>query len=145
MITAYKLSMVKDGAGIKLPKTPVKSPDDAVAILQAYLPHADREHFVVLALDTRLRPVGIHTVAIGSLDASIVHPREVFKFAVLANAKSVILGHNHPSGDPEPSKEDIELTKRFCSAGELLGIEVTDHLILGDKPDYVSLKSRELL
>ena len=92
----------------------------------------DREHFVVILLDRKNAPIGINTVSIGSLTASVVHMRETFKAAILANAAAILCGHNHPSGDPEPSREDRALTKRLVDAGKLLGIAVVDHLIVGD-------------
>ncbi len=85
-----------------------------------------------MMLDRKNRLIGINTVSIGNLTASIVHPREAFKPAILANAAAVVLGHNHPSGDPQPSREFRTLTKRLVDAGKLLGIEVLDHVMLGD-------------
>ena len=98
----------------------------------------DREHFVVLLLDIKNKVIGINTVSIGNLDSSIAHPREVFKPAILSNAGSILLAHNHPSGDPTPSREDIEITHRLVNAGNILGINVLDHIIIGD--GYRSLK-----
>jgi len=98
----------------------------------------------VLSLDTRNHLINTQTISIGSLDSSIVHPREVFKEAISSTAASVIFAHNHPSGDPTPSEDDIKLTKRLVEAGEILGIEVLDHIIICDK-DYISMKSRNLL
>jgi DNA repair protein RadC len=103
-----------------------------------------KEHFWVICLDTRNRLVNSKQVSIGSLDTSIVHPREVFKEAVSSSAASVIFVHNHPSGDPEPSKEDVELTKRLVQAGQIIGIEVLDHIIVCDR-SYLSLKASNLL
>lgn len=93
----------------------------------------DREEFIVIPLDAKNRVLGFHTVSVGSLTASIVHPREVFKVAILANAVAVILVHNHPSGDPTPSEEDRRVTSRLKAAGEELGIPVLDHLVIGDE------------
>jgi DNA repair protein RadC len=104
----------------------------ASALLQTYLAgDADREHFVVVLLDRKNQVIGMNTVSIGSLTASIVHPRETFKAAILSNAAAIICGHNHPSGDPQPSQEDRVLTARLVEAGKLLGISVLDHIILG--------------
>jgi len=97
----------------------------------------------VLLLDTRGQLIKTSEISVGSLDSSIVHPREVFKEAISASAASVIFVHNHPSGDPEPSEDDIKLTKRLAQAGEIVGIEVLDHLIIGDR-NYLSLKSKGL-
>src|SRR5437870_8866744 len=102
----------------------------------------DREQFVVLLLDGKNRVLGFNVVSTGSLTAALVHPREVFKPAILANAAAVILVHNHPSGDPEPSAEDRALTARLRQAGELLGIRVLDHVVVGDG-SFVSMAERE--
>lgn len=103
-----------------------------------------KEHFLALHLDSKNRLSCMDVVSTGSLNASIVHPREVFKTALLSSAAAVILLHNHPSGDPTPSREDLELTGRLKEAGELLGIRVLDHVIVGDGC-YVSLADRGLL
>jgi DNA repair protein RadC len=121
----------------------LKSPDDVAAEVRSRLKGKKKEHFLVLCLDTRNRLINHKLVSMGSLDTSIVHPREVFNEAISSCAASVIFAHNHPSGDPEPSKEDIELTKRLTRAGEILGIDVLDHVIICDK-GYVSLKARNL-
>jgi DNA repair protein RadC len=112
--------------------------------LQEKLVDCDREKFVCLHLNIKNDLVSYELVAVGSLNTSVVHPREVFKGAVLANAASVILCHNHPSGDPEPSAEDIRITKRLVEAGKILGIEVLDHVIFGN-PSFVSLKERNII
>lgn len=90
-----------------------------------------------MLLDTQSRLIGIHTIAIGSLDTCVV--REVFKAAILANAASIVLAHNHPSGDPTPSPQDREVTRQLVHAGKLLGIDVTDHIIVGENPRFYSL------
>ena len=103
-----------------------------------------QEVFGVLILNTKLKIVAVHEISRGTLDASMVHPREVFKPAVLHNAAAIICFHNHPSGDPEPSKKDIEITKRLVEAGKIMGIEITDHIIVGDER-YTSLKERGII
>ena len=125
------------------PRPVLKSPEDVAAEVKSQLKGKKKEHFLVLCLDTRNRLMGRKLVSMGSLDTSIVHPREVFKEAVSSCAASVIFAHNHPSGDPEPSKEDVELTKRLVRAGEIMGIDVLDHIIVCDK-SHVSLKARNL-
>ncbi len=120
----------------------IGSPHDAARLLADYLDEQDREHFVVLISDTKHQVQAIHTVAVGSLNACIVHPREVFKPAVLNNAAAIVVCHNHPSGDPAPSQEDIDVTKRLVEAGQILGIEVLDHIILGANNQYVSLREK---
>ncbi len=103
-----------------------------------------QEVFGILVLNTKNKIVAVHEVSRGTLSASMVHPREVFKPAVLHNAAAIICFHNHPSGDPEPSKDDIKITKRLVEAGEIMGIEVFDHIIVGDDR-YVSLKERGVM
>jgi len=125
------------------PQPVLKSPEDVAAVMRSKLKGKKKEHFWVLCLDTRNRLINRKLVSIGSLDTSIVHPREVFKEAVSSSAASVIFVHNHPSGDSEPSKEDIELTKRLVKAGEIIGIDVLDHIIVCDK-SYLSLKAKNL-
>ncbi|ERI07181.1 JAB domain-containing protein [Aneurinibacillus aneurinilyticus] len=105
----------------------IRNPADAAKLVQEILESCDREQLLVCCLDTKNQPTAIHTVSIGSLNSSIVHPREVFKVAVLSNAASIILFHNHPSGDPAPSKEDIDVTARLKECGKILGIELLDH------------------
>lgn len=117
----------------------IRSPRDAYEIMQQFLGDVDREHFIVLAMDVKGQPTCIQTVHIGSLNASIVHPREVLKTAILSNAASIICGHNHPSNVSDPSPEDIEVTKRLVEAGQIIGIDVLDHLILCED-NFRSLK-----
>ena len=105
---------------------------------------ARKEHFVVLLLNARHEMQARETVSIGSLNASIVHPREVFLPAILHSAASVVLVHNHPSGDPEPSEEDLSITRRLVRVGDLVGIGVLDHVIVAER-GVVSLRSRQLL
>jgi DNA repair protein RadC len=127
----YRVQLVHEAA-LAAPRTQIRSSADAVALLRQFLGMVDREHFVVIMIDRKNRLIGINTVSIGSLTASVVHPREVFKAAILSNAAALICGHNHPSGDPQPSSEDRALTERLVEAGKLLGIEVLDHVIVGD-------------
>jgi len=124
-------------------KAVLKSPEDVAAAVRSRLKGKKKEHFLIICLDTRNRLINCKQISIGSLDTSIVHPREVFKEAVSSSAASVIFVHNHPSGDPEPSKEDIELTKRLAKAGEIVGIDVLDHVIVCDK-SHSSLKAKNL-
>lgn len=108
----------------------IRSPRDAYELIREFLGDVDREHFIALCLDTKNQPTCIQVVHIGSLNASIVHPREVLKSALLSNAASIIVAHNHPSNVSDPSPEDIEVTKRLIHAGEILGVDLLDHLIL---------------
>jgi len=141
---AFELSKRLEDSSDKDRKTTVKSPEDAIKSVKNQLKGKKKEHFLVLSLDTRNHLINTQTISIGSLDSSIVHPREVFKEAISSTAASVIFAHNHPSGDPTPSEDDIKLTKRLVEAGEILGIEVLDHIIICDK-DYISMKSKNLL
>ena len=144
-IPRYTVSLVRDGK-VSTQVAQIRSSRDARDILAAYLGGVDREHFVVLLLDTKNRVIGIHTVSTGSLSASIVHPREVMKPCILSNAHAFIGGHNHPSSDPNPSQEDRALTTRLVDAGKLMGIPMLDHIIVGDGTDaYFSFADEGLL
>jgi len=118
--------------------------DAAAAVLRPHLIEKRKEHFVALLLDTRHRLIRMSPIAIGSLSATLIHPRELFKEAIAASAAAVIVAHNHPSGDPEPSDPDVTLTRRLVEAGALLGIEVLDHLIIGTD-GTVSLRALGLM
>jgi DNA repair protein RadC len=144
-INFYTLKMVKEGS--ELYEVPViKSPTEVYqAAKQLLALHEEpEEHFCILCLNTKNKIVGVHTISIGSLNVSIVHPREVFKAAMLNNASGIICLHNHPSGDPEPSREDIETTRRLVEAGEIMGIKVLDHIIIGEQ-SYLSMKEKCLM
>lgn len=103
-----------------------------------------QEHFVIFYLDSRNGEIVREVISIGTLNASLVHPREVFEPAISNSTAQIILSHNHPSGDSEPSKDDLEITKRLVSAGKILGIEIIDHIIV-TKDEYFSLKEKGLL
>ncbi|MBI4186444.1 MAG: DNA repair protein RadC [Chloroflexi bacterium] len=121
----------------------VKTPEDVAGLVRGRLSGKKKEHFLALMLDTRNRLIKVAEISIGSLDTSIVHPREVFKEAISASAASVIFVHNHPSGDTAPSEDDVKLTKRLAEAGQIIGIDVLDHVIIGGK-SYLSLKREGL-
>lgn len=118
----------------------IRSPEDAAGLFD-YMKHQNQEHFVAVFLNTKNVVIGKKTIFVGSLNASIVHPREVYREAVQRSAASIIVAHGHPSGDPSPSKEDIEVTKRLVEAGKVIGIEVLDHVIIGFNR-YISLKEK---
>lgn len=122
----------------------IKDPQSIVKAIRAGIKDKAKEHFKLILLNTRNKIIGISTVSVGSLNASIVHPREVFKDAIIHNAYSVILVHNHPSGDPEPSEDDLTITKRLTEAGKILGIEVIDHIIIA-KNGFFSFKEKGLI
>ncbi len=129
---------------VRNPGRPViSSPADVDGLLRGRIANRDRENFVAVLLNTKNEVLEISTISIGTLSNSLVHPREVFKPAVRASAASVVLAHNHPSGKVEPSREDREVTGRLVDAAEILGIEVLDHVIVGD--GYFSMKERGML
>jgi DNA repair protein RadC len=121
----------------------VRSPADVAQFLMAEMAHLEQEHFRVLYLDTRNRLLGVETLYVGSLNVSHVRVGEVFRDAVKRNCAAIIVAHNHPSGDPTPSPEDVEVTRRLVEAGKMLDIEVLDHLIIGQQR-FVSLRERGL-
>lgn len=116
-----------------------------IAINGLELHEQAEESFYIFTLDTKNKINGIFEVSRGTLNATIVHPREVFKRALLQNANSIILIHNHPSGDPTPSQEDLEMTRKLVEAGNILGIKILDHVIIGDEENYISLKRENLM
>jgi len=124
-------------------KPVIKTPDDVASLVKSRLKGKKKEHFLALLLDTRNQLIKVAEVSVGSLDTSVVHPREVFKEAISASAASVIFVHNHPSGDPTASEDDIKLTKRLAEAGGIMGIDVLDHIIICDK-EHLSLKREGL-
>lgn len=119
----------------------IRSPEDGANYVMNDMRFLSQEHFVCLYLNTKNQVLHKQTIFIGSLNASIVHPREVFREALKRSAASIICLHNHPSGDPAPSREDIEVTKRLVECGKMLGIELLDHLIIGENK-FVSLKEK---
>jgi DNA repair protein RadC len=142
-VNIVTIKMIKENS-ILYKNRQISSPQEAVNLVRDFLENSDREQLIVCCLDTKNQPTIINTVSIGSLNSSIVHPREVFKTAILGNSASIIIFHNHPSGDPTPSKEDVNITKRLSESGKILGINLIDHIILGDK-NYISLKDKCLL
>ncbi|WP_128895986.1 RadC family protein [Longirhabdus pacifica] len=125
-------------------KIAINAPEDAANYVMEDLRYLKKEHFVCLFLDIKHRIIAEETLSIGSLNASIVHPREIFKAAIQKSSAAIICVHNHPSGDPTPSPEDVEITHRLKDAGEILGIHVLDHIIIGDGQFY-SLNAEGLL
>ena len=117
----------------------IGSPKDVATLLTDELRYLKQEHFMILLLDNKNKVIKTETISIGTINASLVHPREVFVKAIRQHAAAVILAHNHPSGDPKPSAEDRAITKRLLESGELLGIPVLDHVVIGGA-DYVSFK-----
>jgi DNA repair protein RadC len=132
---------MRDASSIQVPLT---SPWTVFELVRATLGNYAKEHFLVLSFDARNKLLGMDTVSIGTLTASLVHPRETFECAIRRHADHVILAHNHPSGDPDASEEDKQTTKRLREAGRILGIEVVDHLIVSSA-GYMSFKEQRLL
>ena len=140
---AFELANRLEGYSEVGKKPLVKTPEEVVSLVRGRLKGKKKEYFLALLLDARNQLIKVSEISVGSLDTSIVHPREVFKEAISASAASVIFVHNHPSGDPEASEDDITLTKRLAQAGEIVGIDVLDHIIISDK-NYLSLKRQGL-
>ena len=133
------LKLIKENSVLYETRT-IRSPYDAYKLIKNFLIDSDREKFVVACLDTKNQPVNVSVVSIGSVNSAIVHPREVFKVAMLSNASKIICFHNHPSGNLKCSKEDENITNRLKECGEILGIELVDHIIVGDNDTYFSFK-----
>lgn len=126
------------------PRPVIKTPDDAAILVMEEMKHFDREHFRAILLNTKNQVIGTDKVSVGTLNSSVVHPRELFRNAIKRGAASVILLHNHPSGDPTPSREDKDITRRVMEAGNIIGIAVLDHIIIGDNK-FISLKAHGLI
>ncbi len=122
----------------------IRSPRDAAELLAEQLRYLQKEHFVCLFLNTKNQVIAQETLSIGSLNASIVHPREVFRAAIKYGSASIVCAHNHPSGDPAPSPEDIAITKRLVESGRIVGIDVLDHIVVGDG-HFISLKEQGMM
>ena len=132
--TIKRVSLVYESSLFERPS--IKSSGDAISFFKKYWaeqPANDQERFVVACLDTKNRVQSVVLITVGTLDASLVHPREVFKPAILEGSSSIIVSHNHPSGDTTPSREDIKVTDRLTEAGKLIGIDVLDHIVFGDR------------
>ena len=143
-ISVFRLSLIKDRAMPYGKTSFILSPSDVYELIKMYLQGRDREHFIAVFLDARSRVIGINTVSIGTLTESLVHAREVFKGAILANAASILCAHNHPSGTAFASEADISITQTLVDAGRLLGIPVVDHVVIGDE-EWYSFKESGLL
>ena len=150
----YAQAMEACAAYVLVNKPSIRTPEDAYRLLRPLITAATdgdkQESFMAILLDTKNKAIGIpRECTRGLLDTSPVHPREVFREAVRESAASVVLGHNHPSGDPTPSKEDIDITRRLIEAAKILGIRVIDHIVCGRPseraPGYVSLREKNLV
>lgn len=143
-ISLIRLEIVTEHRmGVGLPD-PIRSAADVLPMLED-LQARDRETFVCIHLNVRNQVNAMEVIAVGCLGQTLIHPREVFKAAVLRNSAGIILAHNHPSGNPDPSTDDLAMTKRIVAAGELLGIEVLDHLIVSASGRYMSMKEKGMI
>ena len=142
-INIVSIKMVKESSFLYQTRQ-ILSPSDAYEMIKDQLKDLDREQFIIACLNTKNEPTNISVIAVGTLNKAIVHPREVFKTAILSNAASIMAFHNHSSGDTTPSQQDLQLTNRLYEAGELLGIKLLDHLIIGDG-SFTSLKEKGYL
>jgi DNA repair protein RadC len=144
-VHVYRVTLVRESR-LQHTQPQIHSSRDAAGLFRQYLGNVDREHCMVAMVDQKHKVIGVNTVSMGSLTASVVHPREVMKPAILSNAAALICCHNHPSGAPQPSQEDRALTRRLVDAGKLLGIALLDHVILGDGTEmYFSFADEGLL
>ena len=143
-ISVFRLSLIKDHTISYATASLMLSPLQVYELVKEYLQGTDREHFIVLFLDSRSEVIGIHTVSIGTLTESLVHAREVFKGAILANAASVIVAHNHPSGEALASEADMSVTTKLKESGRILGIPLEDHVIVGEA-GYFSFRQQGML
>lgn len=139
----YRVALVREGSlDVEAPR--FSNSRDGYLYIRKLSEELDREGFWILCLDAKNKLIGINLVSLGSLSASVVHPREAFKTAILLNSAAILAGHNHPSGDPTPSREDREMTQRLVEGGKILGIRVLDHIVAGEK-DYFSFADSGLI
>lgn len=143
-VDVVSIKVVKDYS-IQYSPRKVSNPSDAYKLFERFLLDIDREKFLVACFNTKNEPVNISVVSVGTLNSSLVHPREVMKTAILSNSNSIMVAHNHPSGKIEPSTEDKNITDRLMKACDILGIKLLDHIIIGDKENYLSFKENLLI
>ena len=143
-VDIVSLKVCKESSILYEPRK-ISSPLDALELCKNFLENLDREQMIAISLNTKNEPTNVSVVSIGTLNSSMAHPREIYKVAVMSNANSIIIAHNHPSGDVKPSKEDISITKRLKEVGEIIGINLIDHIIIGSKDRYTSLKEMDIL
>jgi len=146
-IQKYTLRVVKEKGGLYNLEKRISSPESAknVFIEVLELDRRAEEVFAMITLDVKNKITGIFEVSVGTLSSSLVAPREVFKRALLQNAAAVLFGHNHPSGNPEPSTDDIQITKKLMKGGKLLGINIFDHIIVGTDDKFISMREENLM
>ena len=131
-VPIYRVTLLRDGALVKEGPQTCDNPQLVASLVREFLGDAPEEHLVMLAVDARNRVIGISEVSRGTVSCSLVHPRETFRTAILLNAAGLLVSHNHPSGDCQPSPDDRDTTRRLAKAGEIIGIPLLDHVILGD-------------
>jgi len=144
-VTKDRLALVREGSIPTAWDKTVREAADVARLMAPLLADLDRETFWVVMLDGKNRVIGVNLVSIGTLNAALVHPRELAKALILANSASAIVVHQHPSGCAEPSAEDTALTRRLCEVGDLIGVRILDHLVLGHDGAYVSLAERGII
>ncbi|WP_027400088.1 JAB domain-containing protein [Anaerovorax odorimutans] len=142
-VNIVNVKLVKEKS-IKYQPRKITTPKDVVNLVGNLLIDCDREKLILITLNVKNEPTFIEVVSVGNLQSAIIHPREIFKTAILGNAANIIICHNHPSGDLEPSKEDIKITQRLKECGKLMGIELTDHIIIGSEGRFCSLQEKGL-
>ncbi|QSX04798.1 DNA repair protein RadC [Sedimentibacter sp. zth1] len=142
-INLVSVKLVKEKSISYLPRV-ISCPSDVASLFSKFIADSDREQFMLCCLNTKNQPTDISIISTGCLDSTVVHPREVFKVAILSNSASIIIAHNHPSGDTEPSKEDKCITNRINEVAKILGIRLIDHIIIGDC-SYLSFKEHDIL
>lgn len=146
-ISTFSLQVIKEKGGrYDLDTNKMNSPKISTKAFNEVfnLKNRAEEVLVMMTLDTKLKITGMFLISMGSLDSAVVHPREIYKRALLQNASSIIIAHNHPSGNPEPSKQDVNMTIRIQEAGKIMGIELLDHIIIADNK-FLSFKEKELI
>lgn len=142
-VNIVSVKLVKESS-ILYQKRSIRSPQDGYEFIKEFLEDKDREYFIVVSLDTKNQPTNINITSIGTLNSALIHPREIYKVAIVGNACSIMCFHNHPSGEATESREDVEVTKRLVESGRILGIDLLDHIIVGDGT-YTSLKEKGII
>ena len=143
-VNIVSVKLVKEKS-ISYTNRKIGSPYDAHILCKDFLENEDREKLIVVCLDTKNQPTSINIASIGTINSSLVHPREIFKTAILSNSNSILVAHNHPSGNPTPSEEDINITNRLQEVGEIIGIKLIDHIIIGEDDNFISLKENSYI
>ena len=144
IVAAFEIARRISGGNLALKSREYQKTEDIYKLVKPYLMSRQKEHFIIICLDSRKRLIGIDNISIGTINQSLVHPREVFKAAVNRSASYIILAHNHPTGDVSPSLDDITTTQRLVDASYMMGIPIVDHIIVSDQ-GYLSLRDEEYI